>query len=418
MSLHVFETLESEVRGYIRSFPTVFATASNGWLIDEEGKEYLDFFAGAGTLNYGHNPGPLKAALMSYLQGNGIVHSLDMGTVAKRQFLETFDELILKPRRLHYKLQFTGPTGANAVEAAMKLARQYTGRSSIVAFTNAFHGVSLGALAATGNEKFRRAAGQPLSNTTFLPFEGYLPGVDSIAYLRKLLEDPSSGLDLPAAVIVETVQGEGGVNVASDDWLRALAALCKSFGILLIVDDIQVGCGRTGTFFSFESAGIEPDIVTLSKSLSGFGLPMSLVLIKPAVDIWKPSAHNGTFRGNNAAFVTATSALRYFWSDDEFALSVQEKGEFMRQRLQKLMLRCPRISAVRSKGMIAAIALETAQYADLVSQRCFASGLIIETCGPQGEVLKLLPPLTLDLQDLEAGFDLIEQAILNLASEE
>lgn len=418
MSLQVFETLESEVRGYIRSFPTVFTTASNGWLIDEEGKEYLDFFAGAGTLNYGHNPLPLKAELMSYLQGNGIVHSLDMGTVAKRQFLETFDELILKPRRLHYKLQFTGPTGANAVEAAMKLARQYTGRSSIVAFTNAFHGVSLGALAATGNEKFRLAAGQPLSNTTFLPFEGYLPGVDSIAYLNKLLEDPSSGLDLPAAVIVETVQGEGGVNVASDDWLRALAALCKSFDILLIVDDIQVGCGRTGTFFSFESAGIEPDIVTLSKSLSGFGLPMSLVLIKPAIDIWKPSAHNGTFRGNNAAFVTATSALRHFWSDDEFARSVQQKGEFMRQRLQKLMLRCPRISAVRSKGMIAAIALETAQLADLVSQRCFASGLIIETCGPQGEVLKLLPPLTLDMQDLEAGFDLIERAIFNLASEE
>lgn len=306
MSLHIFETLESEVRGYIRRFPTVFATASNGWLTDEEGKVYLDFFAGAGTLNYGHNPAPLKAALISYLQDDGIVHSLDMGTVAKRCFLETFDELILKPRRLTYKLQFTGPTGANAVEAAMKLARQCAGRSSIVAFTNAFHGVSLGALAATGNKKFRRAAGQPLANTTFLPFEGYLPGVDSIAYLRKLLEDPSSGLELPAAVIVETVQGEGGVNVASDDWLRALAALCKSFGILLIVDDIQVGCGRTGTFFSFETAGIEPDIVILSKSLSGYGLPMSLVLLKPAIDIWKPFAHNSTFRGNNPAFITAT----------------------------------------------------------------------------------------------------------------
>lgn len=418
MSIHVFDRLESSVRGYIRSFPAVFASANGSWIMDEDGKEYLDFFSGAGTLNYGHNPEPLKGALISYLQHNGIIHGLDMGTQAKRRFIETFEALILLPRSMQYKLQFTGPTGTNAVEAAIKLARQYTGRTNVVCFTNAFHGVSLGSLASTGNEKFRRAAGVPLGNTTFLPYDGYVSGLDSIAYFRQLLEDPSSGLDLPAAVIVETVQGEGGVNVASDDWLRDLQALCRTHGILLIVDDIQVGCGRTGSFFSFEGAGISPDIITLSKSLSGFGLPMSLVLIKPEIDIWKPSAHNGTFRGHNAAFVTATEALTHFWSDGKFVDDVSKKAKMMSARLQEIQSRSRLLTAMRSKGMIAGLAFENAGLAEKVSRQCFESGLIIETCGPRGEVLKLLPPLTIGVQDLEAGLDIVDHVVTGVVLSE
>ncbi|CBL46642.1 Diaminobutyrate-2-oxoglutarate transaminase [gamma proteobacterium HdN1] len=416
MSLTVFEQLESEVRGYIRSYPTVFHRAENCWIMDEHGNRYLDFFAGAGALNYGHNPAPLKRAVIDYLEENGITHGLDMATSAKRAFLETFEQVILAPRKLQYKLQFTGPTGTNAVEAAFKLARQVTGRTNIVAFTNAFHGVSLGSLAATANTKFRNAAATPLANVSFIPYDGYLPDHgDSMAYFRKLLEDRSSGLDLPAAVIVETVQGEGGINIASDQWLVTLAALCKAHKILLIVDDIQVGCGRTGRFFSFEEAGIVPDIITLSKSLSGYGLPMSLVLIQPEIDLWSPSAHNGTFRGNNPAFVSATAALNHFWRTPEFSEALAKKSAQLAAHLSAMRQTCPTIIAVRSKGLVGAIEYDSATTADRISQFCFERGLIIETCGPYGEVLKLLPPLTITEKELNFGFEIIEAATRNYA---
>jgi diaminobutyrate-2-oxoglutarate transaminase len=281
MNMKVFDRLESEVRGYIRSFPTVFSKARGATLIAEDGTQYIDFFSGAGTLNYGHNNPILKQRLLEYVESDGLLHGLDMATVAKRDLLETFERVILKPRNLNYKVQFTGPTGTNAVEAALKLARKVKKRSNIISFTNGFHGVSGGSLAVTGNAKFRDAAGVSLTNTTFMPYAGYLgEKADTLDYLDRMLTDKSSGVDLPAAVIVETVQGEGGVNVASATWLRALEQLCHRHDMLLIIDDIQAGCGRTGTFFSFEDAKITPDIVTLSKSLSGYGLPMSLVLMK------------------------------------------------------------------------------------------------------------------------------------------
>ena len=307
--MKTFNRIESNVRSYCRSFPTVFTRASGATLVGEDGRRYLDFLSGAGTLNYGHNNPRIKARLLEYLESDGIVHGLDMATVAKREFLERFEQTILLPRGLSYKVQFTGPTGANAVEAALKIARNVTGRSNIVAFTNGFHGVTLGAVAATANSHYRDAAGLPPSGTSFVPYDGYLGDLDTTEYLDRVLTDGSSGVDHPAAVIVETVQGEGGVNVATAAWLRRLEAVCRRHDVLLIVDDIQAGCGRTGTFFSFEDAGIRPDLVTLSKSLSGYGMPMSVVLMRPELDQWKPGEHNGTFRGNNLAFVTATPAL-------------------------------------------------------------------------------------------------------------
>ncbi|HEY1826346.1 MAG TPA: aminotransferase class III-fold pyridoxal phosphate-dependent enzyme, partial [Acidimicrobiales bacterium] len=224
MSLDVFNEWESEVRSYVRSFPIVFDQARGSRLIGEDGSEYIDFFAGAGTLNYGHNNPLLKQALLDYLERDGIVHALDLATRAKRDFIETFIDLILTPRDLRYKLQFTGPTGANATEAAIKLARLATGRTNVIAFSHGYHGLSLGALATTAARKFREAAAVPLGSATFAPFEGYFgPDVDTIAMLAKMLDDPSSGVDLPAAIIVETIQGEGGVNAASAEWLRSLA---------------------------------------------------------------------------------------------------------------------------------------------------------------------------------------------------
>src|SRR5688572_26173076 len=285
MKTDIFSTRESEVRSYCRAFPAVFAQARGACLYDEAGTEYIDFFAGAGTLNYGHNHPDIKAAVLEYLQQDGIIHGLDMWTVAKRQFLETFEDVILKPRNLSYKVQFTGPTGTNAVEAALKLARKVKNRGNIISFTNGYHGLSAGALAATGNRHFRTEAFINRADVSFMPFEGYFgPQVNTLEYLRRFLADASSGVDVPAAIIVETVQAEGGINVASVEWLKGLEALCSEFDILLIVDDIQTGNGRTGSFFSFEPAGIRPDIVTISKAIGGMGLPMSLVLIQPEID--------------------------------------------------------------------------------------------------------------------------------------
>ncbi|TEA78156.1 diaminobutyrate--2-oxoglutarate transaminase [Allopusillimonas ginsengisoli] len=420
MDLKIFDRMESEVRGYVRSFPVVFKKARGSILVDEASKEYIDFFSGAGTLNYGHNNPILKDSLIDYLSTDGVVHGLDMATSAKKFFLETVDRVLFKPRDWNYTLQFTGPTGTNAVEAALKIARQVKGRQNIISFTHGFHGVSGGSLAVTANAKFRNAAGVALANTTFMPFDGYLgPDINTMAYLERMLDDPSSGLDHPAAVIVETVQGEGGVNVATQRWLKELQKLCRKHDMLLIVDDIQVGCGRTGNFFSFECAGIEPDIITLSKSLSGFGLPMSLVLMKPELDIWKPGEHSGTFRGNNLAFVTASQALNSYWADDSFAGETARKERIVRDWLENLVHSYPMAGlSVRGRGLIQG--LVTPADDDLANQfarRCFEHGVVIETSGANDEVLKLLPALTIEDELLERGLGVIERSVAEVLAE-
>jgi diaminobutyrate-2-oxoglutarate transaminase len=413
MSLEIFDRLESEVRSYVRSFPTVFSQARDAVLTDEAGRTYVDFFAGAGTLNYGHNNPELKKRLIDYLHTDGIVHGLDMATVAKKSFLETFERVILQPRGMLYKVQFPGPTGTNAVEAALKLARKVKGRPGVISFTNGFHGVTGGALAATGNSKFRDAAGVALANATFMPYDGYMgDGVDTIDFLERMIADRSSGVDHPAAVIVETVQGEGGVNVASFEWLRALERLCRRHDMLMIVDDIQVGCGRTGTFFSFEHAGLSPDIVTLSKSISGFGLPMSLVLMKPELDVWAPGEHSGTFRGNNLAFVTAQAALELYWEAPGFEEGLHRKAGIVSASLAHITRAYPRGGfSVRGRGMVQGLASADKAMPDRIAARAFREGLVIETSGAESQVLKLLPPLTIDEPTLRKGLDILERSV-------
>ena len=409
--MNTFEKHESEVRGYCRSFPAVFASAKGAWMTDDKGKRHLDFFAGAGVLNYGHNPDRMKQALLEYIERDGITHTLDMYSEAKEAFIRRFDEVILKPRGLSYKFQFPGPTGTNAVEAALKLARKVTGRQEIVGFTNAFHGMTLGSLSVTGNGFKRAGAGVPLTHTSAVPFDGYLgQDTDTLDYFEAMLVDNGSGLEVPAAVIVETVQAEGGVNVASMDWLRRLRQITAEHGIVMIVDDIQVGCGRTGKFFSFEDAGIVPDIVTLSKSLSGYGLPLALVLIKPELDQWAPGEHNGTFRGHCPAFVTATAALDY-WTDDKLTRSVEAKSALVRERLEKMVKRIGVEATVRGRGLIYGVDFADASIAGKVSAACFERGLILETAGIDDQVLKLLPSLTIDEADLKKGLDIIEASL-------
>jgi diaminobutyrate-2-oxoglutarate transaminase len=408
MHMQIINRLESEVRTYCRSFPTVFARATGSWMEDKAGRRYLDFFAGAGALNYGHNHPALKEALLAYIAGDGITHSLDMATEAKCRFLEAFDRRVLRPRDLAYKVMFPGPTGTNAVEAALKLARKATARTQIVSFTNAFHGMTLGSLAVTGNAGKRHAAGVPLGHVVRAPYDGYGDGINTLSHLEALFADRSSGFDAPAAFLVETIQAEGGVNVASAAWLRELAALARALGALLIVDDIQVGCGRTGGFFSFEDVGITPDVICLSKSLSGYGLPLAVTLLRPDLDIWRPGEHNGTFRGHNPAFVTATTALETFWADDKLSAAIDEKSAIARARLTKLAARCD--AEVRGRGLILGMACANAELAKQISKQAFARGLIIETAGAEDQVVKLLPPLTIKVEELVEGLDRLEQA--------
>ncbi|MFI6940714.1 diaminobutyrate--2-oxoglutarate transaminase [Streptomyces sp. NPDC050418] len=411
--LSVFETLESEVRSYCRGWPTVFDRAQGSKMYDEDGHEYLDFFAGAGSLNYGHNNPVLKRALIDYLERDGVTHGLDMSTTAKRAFLETFQETVLRPRDLPYKVMFPGPTGTNAVESALKLARKVKGRESIVSFTNAFHGMSLGSLAVTGNAFKRAGAGIPLVHGTPMPFDNYLDGqTPDFIWFERLLEDSGSGLNHPAAVIVETVQGEGGINVARAEWLRKLADVCKRWDMLLIVDDIQMGCGRTGGFFSFEEAGIVPDIVTVSKSISGYGLPMSLCLFKPELDVWEPGEHNGTFRGNNPAFVTAAAALSAYWADGEMEKQTLARGEQIEQAMVAIRAEHPEATReYRGRGLVWGLEMTTPEHASKIARRAFDLGLLVETSGPESEVVKLLPALTITPEELDEGLRILARAI-------
>lgn len=411
--MKIFSEIESEVQSYARSFPKVFDRAQGEFIYDREGNKYLDFLAGAGTLNYGHNNPIFKKALVEYIERDGITHGLDMHTEAKGKFLESFNRNILQKRDLEYMVQFTGPTGTNAVEAAMKAARNITGRENIVAFTNGFHGVTLGSLSATGNWHHRGAAGVSLNGVSRMPYDGYLGDeVDTTQFLDKVLSDSSSGIDLPAAVIVETVQGEGGINVASNEWLQSLEAICRKYEVLLIVDDIQAGCGRTGTFFSFEDAGIKPDFVTISKSLSGYGLPFAVVLIKPEYDQWKPGEHNGTFRGNNHAFVTATATINHFWSDDTFEKEIKRKSEIVHTRLEEIVnTHGDGKLATRGRGMFRGLNCISGELAELITKYAFRNQLIIETSGAEGQVVKCLCPLTISEENLNHGLDVIEKAV-------
>lgn len=406
----IYERRESVVRSYARSMPRQFTRAESVWMHDNQGGRYLDFLSGCSTLNYGHNHPVLKQALLDYIAGDGITHGLDLHTDAKADFLNTLEQVILKPRGLDYRAMFTGPTGTNAVEAAIKLARKVTGREMVIAFTNGFHGMTLGALACTGNAAKRGGAGVPLNHVAHEPYDGYHgPDVDTADLLERRLADPSSGLDAPAAILVETVQGEGGLNVASPEWLRKIADIAKRHGALMIVDDIQAGCGRTGGFFSFEGMGFTPDIVTMAKSLSGMGLPFALTLFRPELDQWSPGEHNGTFRGNNHAFVTATAAFRHFWSDGRFQEDIDRRAALLERRLDAIAAEFG--LSTRGRGMMRGIDLGSGEAAATVTAACFDRGVIIETSGAHDEIVKVLAPLIIDDALLSAGLDIVERSI-------
>ncbi len=412
----IFERRESEARSYCRGFPKTFAKAQGSYLIDAEGNRYIDFLAGCSSLNYGHNDPDMKAALIDHISSDGIAHGLDLFTETKAAFLDAFERHILAPRQMDHRVMFTGPTGANAVEAAMKIARKATGRTNIIAFTNGFHGVTSGALAATGNGYHRNGAAMPLSGVTHMPYDGYMDGLDTAEYLAKALENGSSGIDAPAAIILETVQGEGGLTAAPAGWVERIAAIAKKHGALLIVDDIQAGCGRTGTFFSFEEMNITPDIVTMAKSVSGFGLPMALVLVRPDYDVFGPAEHNGTFRGNTHAFVTARVAIEKFWSDDSFETELGVKSDVLRAALGDVAGLVDG-ATLKGRGLMQGVDVGTGELAADICRRAFAKGLIIETSGSDDEVVKVLAPLTTPAETFRQGLNILLDATRDALTE-
>ena len=408
MEENVFEKYESEVRSYCRTFPKEFKKSKGAIIEDVDGNKYIDFFCGAGALNYGHNNDYIKEKLIEYLQSDGIMHSLDMYTTPKKEFIEFFEKEVLIPRGLNYKIQFTGPTGTNAVEAALKLARKVKKRTNVFALMGCFHGMTLGSLALTSDTGSRGGAGVPLYNVTHVPAPYMFKGLDAIDYLDKVLSDDHSGIDKPAAIILETVQAEGGVYVFDNEFLTGIRNICDKYDILMIIDDIQVGCCRTGTFFSFERADIVPDMVTLSKSIGGYGMPMAVTLIKPELDIWKPAEHNGTFRGNQLSIVAAKAGLEVM-VNEKVEEQVVRKGKIVKEFLNKL----PNQDKfdIRGIGLIWGIDLKSNEISKEVVKECFNNGLILERAGRNDGVVKIMPPLVIEEELLEEGLDIVSKSL-------
>lgn len=403
-------TIESNVVYYSNLYSENFVKANESYLYTSGGERYLDFLSGCGSINYGHNNSVMKQKLLDFISADGLTHSLDFKTPARSHFLEVFDSHILKPRNLNYRIQFTGPTGTNAVEAAIKLARKITGRKHVISFTNGFHGVTLGSLALTGNKGHRSSSINNICDGFKALFDGYLgDGIDTADILEKLIDDPSSGVEAPAAFIFEPIQGEGGQNTATEKWAKKIANIAKKNGTLLIVDEIQCGCGRSGDFFAFEHLKIVPDIIVLAKAISGFGIPMSLVLINPELDQWEPGEHNGTFRGNCHAFVTAAAAIEAFWNQNSLSDEIKYKTNSIREQLtptlRKYGLR------LKGRGLMLGIELPSGELARQTQTLCRQQKLIVETSGPHDEVLKLLPTLTISDNDLMTGLEIINSSV-------
>ena len=415
MNTSIFENVESNVRSYCRSFPTVFTKAKGSVMTDENGKEYIDFFAGAGALNFGHNPDAMNKAMIAYLESDGIVHSMDMYTVPKRNFLEFFQSNILAPRGMNYKVQFAGPTGTNAVEAAVKLARKVKGRSNIFALMGAFHGMTLGAVSLTTDRCSREGAGIPLNNVTHIPAPYMFPELDTIAYMERLITDDHSGVEKPAAIILESVQADGGIYAFDVQWLQRLRQLCDKHDVLLIMDDIQSGIGRCGYFFSFERAGIIPDMVTISKSIGGCGMPLAMVLFKPELDIWEPGQHTGTFRGNQLALVAGLEGMKYF-VENGLDAEVRRKGELVDKFIKEEI--CPMDSRLSYRGIGLLWGIDFGAFPGdpvkaLVSA-CFRNGVIAERVGRDNSVLKMMPALTISDELLLEGLRRVKSAIAEI----
>lgn len=415
MKLDTFEKYESSVRSYCRHFPKVFTEAKGAVMTTQDGEKYIDFFCGAGAVNYGHNNDYIKSKVVDYVSTDGIIHALDMYTVPKGEFIDTLQKKIIEPRGYDYKIQFTGPTGTNAIEAALKLARKTKERRNIFAFMGCFHGMTLGALSLTTEMYARKGAGATFTDCTHIPAPYMFEGLDVIKYMQTLIDDDHSGVEKPAAVVMETIQAEGGIRVFDDKFLRDVREFCTKNDILMIVDDVQVGCCRSGSFFSFERAGIKPDIVVMSKSIGGIGMPLAIVLHTQELDNWKPGEHNGTFRGNQLSFVAGKAAIEYL-TENNIEEETKRKGEILREYVEKEILPIDSRLKLRGIGLIWGIDFSeiSSDISEIVINKCFENNLICECAGREGSVVKMMPPLVIEDELLLKGLEIIKNSIIEV----
>ena len=427
---------ESNARSYPRKFPFALAKAKGSWVEDVEGNKYLDFLCGAGTLALGHNDPEVNQAMIDMLTSDAPLHTLDLTTPVKDEFVHTLISLLPKELQDNVKIQFCSPSGTDATDAAIKLCKTATGRTTVVAFHGAYHGMGQGSLSVTGNLNAKNKVGALMPDVHFMPYPysyrcpfglGGEAGTDAACeYFERMLKDPESGITKPAAVILEPIQGEGGVIPAPVKFLQTVRRVTKELDIPMIVDEIQCGIGRSGKFFAFEYADIVPDVILVSKAIGG-SQPLSVVIYNKKLDQWNPGAHAGTFRGNQLAMRAGTILIKRV-SQPEFLADVVAKGTHMRDRLLELKKKVSIIGDIREKGLMMGIEFvdpnatpdklgslpPSGEIAADVQHRCFDNGLIMERGGRNGAVMRCLCALNVSHEDVDKMLAIFEKVVLEV----
>ncbi|TWI54114.1 aspartate aminotransferase family protein [Halalkalibacter nanhaiisediminis] len=431
--LNIQEKRESNARSYPRRIPIAIREANGIYVKDVEGKEYIDCLAGAGTLALGHNHPVVTDAMRKVLDDKLPLHTLDLTTPVKEEFVEELFGILPKDFAKKAKIQFCGPSGSDAVEASLKLVKTATGKRSILAFQGGYHGMTHGSLSLMGNIGPKKSITGLMPDVHFLPFPfdyrcpfgvggkaGYEIGNK---YIEQLLNDPESGIVPPAGMIMEIVQGEGGAIPAPDRWVQEIRRMTKEKEIPLIIDEIQTGLGRTGKLFAFEHSGITPDVIVLSKAIGG-SLPLAVIVYHEDLDIWNPGAHAGTFRGNQMAFAAGTATIKFI-QESGLVAKVEEMGERLMSNLYKIQTQTNCIGEVRGRGLMIGVEIVHPQssidkvrdelaHPELASQiqkECFKRGLIIELGGRHSSVVRFLPPLIIQAKEIDTISEIFLEAV-------
>ena len=430
------DSTESNARSYPRKFPFAISKAKGSWVEDVEGNKYLDFLCGAGTLALGHNDPEVNQAMIDLLASDAPLHTLDLTTPVKDEFVHTLLGLLPKELQDNAKIQFCSPSGTDATDAAIKLCKTATGRSAVIAFHGAYHGMGQGALSLTGNLNAKTKVQSLVPDVHFMPYPysyrcpfglGGDAGTDAACeYFERMLKDPESGITKPAAVILEPIQGEGGVIPAPVKFLQTVRRVTKELGIPMIVDEIQCGIGRSGKFFAFEYADIVPDVILVSKAIGG-SQPLAVVVYNKELDKWNPGAHAGTFRGNQLAMRAGTALIKRV-SQPEFLNEVVEKGTYMRDRLLELKKKVSIIGDIREKGLMMGVEFVnpnatpdklgslpgSGEIATEVQRKCFEKRLVMERGGRNGAVMRCLCALNVTRDDINKMLEIFESVVMEV----
>lgn len=432
------EETESNARSYPRKFPFALKKAKGLWIEDVEGNKYLDFLCGAGTLALGHNDPEINQAMIDLISEDAPLHTLDLTTPVKDEFVHMLLSLLPGELKNNAKIQFCSPSGTDATDAALKLCKTATGRSEIIAFSGGYHGMGHGALALTGNLNAKNKVHGLMPGVHFMPYPysyrcpfglGGDAGVKAAcAYFERLLKDPESGITKPAAVILEPIQGEGGVIPAPVEFLQTVRRVTQELDMPMIVDEIQCGIGRSGTFFAFEEAQIVPDVILASKAIGG-SQPMAVVIYNKKLDLWTAGAHAGTFRGNQLAMKAGLVVMNRV-SKPEFLAEVKEKGEYLKNKLLELKAKHPIIGDIRGRGLMLGCEFvdptgkpdaigsfpASGEIAAAVQKKCFENKLIMEKGGRFGSVMRCLCALTVTREEIDTMLSIFEKSIKEVES--